>query len=156
MQPAICETPRAAPGGGVRRTLPAVVRRTPPPGALRRLLALASPQILLQNLASRITRQLVEKLDLPRTLVGGEVRLDVGGQVLRGDLDLAANDDERLQPLPELLVLDPDHRDLLDRVVVGEQILDLAREDVLAAGDDHLVVAAVDEQASIRIDVADV
>ena len=31
----------------------------------------------------------------------------------------------------------------------GEQVLDLAREDVLAARDDHLVVAAVDEQAAV-------
>ena len=40
--------------------------------------------------------------------------------------------------------------DLDDRLVVGEQVLDLAREDVLAAGDDHLVVAAVDEEAARR------
>ena len=40
--------------------------------------------------------------------------------------------------------------------MVGEQVLDLAREDVLAAGDDHLVVAAVDEQAAARVEVADV
>ena len=41
-------------------------------------------------------------------------------------------------------------------VVVGEQVLDLAREDVLAARDDHLVVAAVDEQAPAVVEVADV
>ena len=40
--------------------------------------------------------------------------------------------------------------------MVGEQVLDLAREDVLAAGDDHLVVAAVDEEAAGRVEVADV
>ena len=40
--------------------------------------------------------------------------------------------------------------------VVGEQVLDLAREDVLAAGDDHLVVAAVDEQPPVLVEVADV
>jgi hypothetical protein len=32
----------------------------------------------------------------------------------------------------------------------------LAREDVLAAGDDHLVVAAGDEQAAVLVEVADV
>ena len=40
--------------------------------------------------------------------------------------------------------------------MVGEQVLDLAREDVLAAGDDHLVVAAVDEEAALAVEVADV
>ena len=40
--------------------------------------------------------------------------------------------------------------------MVGEQVLDLAREDVLAAGDDHLVVAAVDEEAPVGVEVADV
>ena len=67
-----------------------------------------------------------------------------------------AEDHERLQPLAELLVVDADHRDLLDRVVVGEQVLDLAREHVLAAGDDHLVVAPVDEQPALVVEVADV
>ena len=64
--------------------------------------------------------------------------------------------DEGLQALAELVVLDPDHRHLGDPVEVGEQVLDLAREDVLAAGDDHLVVAAVDEEAAVLVEVADV
>ena len=66
------------------------------------------------------------------------------------------SDDERLQPLPELLVIDPDHGHLDDALVVGEQVLDLAREDVLATGDDHLIVAAVDEEAAVGVEVADV
>ena len=60
------------------------------------------------------------------------------------------------QPLAELVVVDADDRDLVDRRVVGEQVLDLAREDVLAAGDDHLVVAAVDEQPAVAVEVPDV
>ena len=71
-------------------------------------------------------------------------------------LEPVLDDDEGLQPLAELVVLDPDHRGLDHRLVVGEQVLDLAREDVLAAGDDHLVVAAVDEEAALGVDVADV
>src|SRR5204863_6374395 len=34
-----------------------------------------------------------------------------------------------------------------------EEVLDLAREDVLAARDDHLVVASVDEQAPLVVEV---
>ena len=64
--------------------------------------------------------------------------------------------DERPQALAELLVVDAEHRDLVDAVVVAEQVLDLAREDVLAARDDHLVVAAVDEQPPAAVEVADV
>ena len=37
-----------------------------------------------------------------------------------------------------------------------QQVLDLTREDVLATGDDHLVVAPVDEQAPRGVEVADV
>ena len=75
---------------------------------------------------------------------------------VRGQVLALADDDEGLQPLAELLVVDADHRGLVDRLVVAEQILDLAREDVLAAGDDHLVVAAVDEQPAVRVEVTDV
>jgi hypothetical protein len=67
-----------------------------------------------------------------------------------------AADDDRLQALAELLVVDAEHRHLGDRLVAGEQVLDLAREHVLAARDDHVVVAAVDEQAALRVEVADV
>ena len=44
----------------------------------------------------------------------------------------------------------------VDAVERGDRVLDLAREDVLAARDDHLVVAAVDEQAPLLVEVADV
>jgi hypothetical protein len=40
--------------------------------------------------------------------------------------------------------------------VVAEQVLHLAREDVLPARDDHLVVAAVDEEAAVGVEVAHV
>src|SRR4029077_7780894 len=42
-----------------------------------------------------------------------------------------------------------------DPLEVGEAILDLAREDVLPPGNDHLVVAAVDEEAAVLVDVAE-
>ncbi|GBD46221.1 hypothetical protein HRbin41_01043 [bacterium HR41] len=38
----------------------------------------------------------------------------------------------------------------------GERVLDLLREDVLAAGDDHLVVAPFDEQAPGGVEATDV
>src|SRR5918999_3699046 len=63
---------------------------------------------------------------------------------------------DRLQPLPELLVVDAEHGRLGDRLVARQQILDLGREHVLAAGHDHVVVAAVDEQAAVLVEVPDV
>ena len=77
-------------------------------------------------------------------------------EVVLGDLVAVAQHDERTQALAEVRVLDADHRGVGDRRVGDEQLLDLAREDVLAARDDHLVVAAVDEQAAGRVEVADV
>src|SRR5204862_6798128 len=50
-----------------------------------------------------------------------------------------ARDDECLQALAELLVGDAHDGRLLDSGVIGEQVLDLPREDVLAAADDHLI-----------------
>ena len=40
--------------------------------------------------------------------------------------------------------------------MLGEQVLDLLREDVLTAGDDHVVVAPVDEQQPVLVEVAHV
>src|SRR4051794_26883157 len=40
--------------------------------------------------------------------------------------------------------------------MLGKEILDFAREDVLAAGDDHLVVTTLHEQPPLIVDSADV
>ena len=58
---------------------------------------------------------------------------------------LCPADHESGQPLTEFSVVDAHHRGLDDAGMVSEQVLDFQRENVLAAGDDHVVVAAVDE-----------
>ena len=65
-------------------------------------------------------------------------------------------DHERAQPLAVVVVVDADRGDVLDVLVAREAVLDLLGEDVLAAGDDHLVVAALDEQAAVLVEAADV
>jgi hypothetical protein len=75
--------------------------------------------------------------------------------VLRDRLALA-DDDERPQALAPLLVRDADDRRIADRRVREQQLLDLAGEDVLPARDDHVVVAAIDEQPAAGVEVADV
>src|SRR6185295_15480712 len=119
-------------------------------------LGLARVQLALQHLACGVARQLIEELEFAWCLVGSEVRLDVRLQLLCGNLGPVRDDDEGLQPLAELRVIDSDHGNLDDGGVVGEQVLDLAREDVLATGDDHLVVAPVDEEPAVSVEVADV
>jgi hypothetical protein len=54
------------------------------------------------------------------------------------------------------LVLDADHRDVLHALVLGERLLDLLGVDVLTARHDHVVGAALDEQAPLLVEVAEV
>src|SRR3954469_25408251 len=124
--------------------------------AVRLLLVLLAPlELLLQDLAGRVARQLVHELDLPRHLVAREVGLHLLlDLVLRRPRPLLR--DERLQPLAELLVVDADHGHLVHPVHLRDEVLDLAREHVLAAGDDHVVVAAGHVQAALLVEVADV
>ena len=58
--------------------------------------------------------------------------------------------------LPKSSSSHADRGDLDDRVVAGQAVLDLLGEDVLAAGDDHLVVAALDVQQPVLVEAADV
>src|ERR1700728_1923455 len=113
-------------------------------------------QLALEHLAGGVARQLIHEHDFARHLVAREVVLDVLLHRFLVQSRILACDDERLQALAELLVVHADHRGLLDALVAGEQVLDLAREHVLAAGDDHLVVAAVYEQAPARVHAANV
>src|ERR1700756_4567523 len=123
-------------------------------GAAHRLAPLL--QLPLDHLAGGVAGQFVYKDDLPRDLVAGQVLLDVVLDVVLGHLAARAQDDERPQALAELLVVDADRGRLLDRLVAAEELLHLGREHVLPAGDDHLVVAAVDEQTTPAVEMADV
>ena len=85
-------------------------------------------------------------MNLARDLVASEVGLDEVPDLVVGELAAGPQSDEGHQPPSPLRVLDPDHRCFLDPLVGDQELLDLAREYVLAAGDDHVVVASVDEQ----------
>src|SRR3954452_10629288 len=111
-------------------------------------------ELPLEHLAGRRARQLLHELDVARDLVAGQVRLDVLLDLVGRHLLLRHH--HGLEALAELLVVDAEDRGFLDLVVALEQLLDLLREDVLAARDDHVVVAAVDEQAPLVVEVADV
>ena len=108
-----------------------------------------------QDLAGRVAGKLVDELHPSRHLVSSEIVANVGSHVVGGELRSRAPDDERGEHLAELVVGDADDGDLGDRRVVAEQLLDLAREHVLAAGHDHVVLAPVDEQQPVA-EVAEV
>src|SRR4051794_32615857 len=111
-------------------------------------------QVALHDLARGVAGELVDEDPVLRDLEVREVRLDVLLQ--RVLVDLAVLDDEGLQRLAELLVVDADDRRLADVLVLGERLLDLLWEDVLPARDDHVVVAALDVEAAVLVEVADV
>ena len=65
-------------------------------------------------------------------------------------------DDERGQPLAEVLVVDPDDGGVGHSGMLQEELLDLLWKHVLPARDDHVVVASVDEEAPGLVEVPDV
>src|SRR3954447_13048852 len=107
-------------------------RRSPRSFAARRRLS----QLALEDLARRVARQLVVEDDVARDLEAREVLLDERAHVVLRQRVAVVDDDVRRQALAPAVVVDADDRDLADRLVAVEELLDLLREDVLAAGDD--------------------
>ena len=111
-------------------------------------------QLPLQDLARRVAWELVEEHDLARHLEPGEVLLHPVLEVVLGDV--TGDHHEGLEPLAEVGVVDAQRRHLDHALVPGQTVLDLLGEDVLSAGDDHLVVATLDEQVAVLVEAADV
>src|SRR5947209_2367897 len=118
--------------------------------------AAVSAQLALEDLARRVARELIHENDVAGHLVARQVGAHMVLQLGCADLAPRVKADEGTQPLAELLVTDADDRHLTDPREPGEQILDLAGEDVLTAGHDHVVVAAIDEQPLLSVEVTDV
>ena len=64
----------------------------------------------------------------------------------------AREHDDRRDDLAPLLVGETDDRDVGDGVVLAQHFLDLGRCDVLAAADDRVVGAALDEQVAVGVE----
>jgi hypothetical protein len=69
-------------------------------------------------------------------------------------VDAADRADESSHDLAQALVRQADHGHLRDGGVEREAALDLDRRDVLAAGDDHVVDPAGDEEIALGIEIA--
>jgi hypothetical protein len=61
---------------------------------------------------------------------------------------------ECAQPLAKPLVIDAADRDLVDGLVARKELLDLLWVDVFAARDDHLILAPIEEQSPVLVEVA--
>src|SRR3954452_18555579 len=137
--------PPAGPGVGARARL----RR-----AGRRRSAVA--QLAAQDLAGRRLRHLVDDLDPARVLVRRHPLLAERDELLLAGRLALLEADERLHRLAAVLVGDADDGRLADGGVTVEDVLDLARPD-LVAGRVDLVLLAVDEiEPAVLVHEADV
>ena len=108
-----------------------------------------SAQLALEDLPARVLRQLVDEDDGLGDLERGEVLAGERAQLVR--LDRLAGDDDRADGLDPAVVGDADDRDLGDRGMPVQDLLDLARGDVLAARVDHVLLAVDDRQVAVRV-----
>src|SRR3954468_21223328 len=106
----------------------------PPVGSVSSVGELAFRELALQDLTRRVTRKFVDEDDFAGDLVARQVVLHIALEFLLAGVLALSLDHERHQALAEVLIVHADRRRLIDRVVLGELVLDLPREDVLAAG----------------------
>src|SRR3954454_9448286 len=152
--------PAAALRGSSSRPRP--LRATRPPDAVVGLAATLAPDVLrdadlaLEDLARRAHGERVDEVDDARVLVGGHALLGEGADGVRVGLRAVLEDDRRRDLLAHLLVRHADDRGLRDRGVLVEDLLDLARVDVVAAADDHVLLAVDDEEVAVLVDLGHV
>src|ERR671933_2051153 len=124
------------------------------PGGLGSTALLA--QFPAEDLPCRRLGNLVDDLDRAGVLVGRHPLLAERDELLLAGRLALLERDERLDGLAAVLVRDADDRRLADRRVAVEDVLDLARPDLIARGVD-LVLLAVDEvEPAVRVHEADV
>src|ERR1041384_1002496 len=108
-------------------------------------------QLALEDLAGRVARQLGDERDPPRPLEVGQAGAAELDDLGLGDGVAVAHDDECVQRLAPLRVGHADHRGVDDRGVAVEEVLDLARVDVDAAGDHHVVLARLEVVVAVGV-----
>src|SRR5207302_6914372 len=106
-------------------------------------------ELELLELAGGRAGERVAQLDRRRALVVRHARATERDQVRRARLGARAEHDQRLDGLAPLLVGDADHGGLGDGGVLVEAVLDLDRRDVLAAGDDHVLLPVGDHHVGV-------
>src|SRR3954447_5801116 len=122
------------------------------PELLDRLLA----QLELLDLAGHGHRELVHHLNVARRLVVGDPALAERGHRLAVQRGAAAGDDAGHQLLAVAGVGHAHDLDVGDVRVRHQELLDLARVDVLAAADDHVLDAPDDLQVALVVHLREV
>src|ERR1051326_363143 len=106
-------------------------------------------QLELLQLARRGADERVTQLDRRRAFVMRHLVAAVRHQVLLRRGRARAEDDEGLDRLAPFLVGQADDRGFRDRGMLEQSVLDLDRRDVLAAGDDHVLLAVADRDVRV-------
>src|SRR3954464_12781826 len=118
--------------------------------------ALGDLDVALEDLARWALGQLVEEPQPARVLVGGHALLDEVAHVVLGRVLTVLEHHRGADLLPHLLVGHRDHGGLGHGGVLVEDLLDLARVDVVAAADDHVLLAVDDEEVAVLVDAGHV
>src|SRR5690606_29855421 len=109
------------------------------------------------DLAGGIAWQGVDHADVARDLVARQAFVAVAEQRARIDRHAAVGgDDEGDDPLAEALVGRADRGDLEHALEAVDDFRDLPGTDVVAAGDDHFLLAVDDDQEAVLVDATDV
>src|SRR5580698_5334509 len=108
------------------------------------------------HLAQRRARQIVDEYDVARYLEAGELRRDVRFQAFGLDGTAFAPDDIGDGYFVPSWIGAPDHAAFADIGVLQQHALDLSRINVLAAGDNQVLLAVVDVEVTVGITHANV
>src|SRR5690606_16031757 len=100
--------------------------------------------------------QFAAELHQLRDFVGGQVLPAVGDDLVRRRVRAFLQHDVGLYGFATVRIGHADHRGFLDRRVGVDDLLDLPRVDVEAAGDDHVLLPVDDVEVSILIHAGDV
>src|SRR5436190_13251376 len=110
----------------------------------------------LLDLAGHRRRKAVDELDVARDLVMGDLSLAEGADLLGARRLAVAQANPGAELLAVARVGDADDLHILDLRVAVEELFDLARIDVLAAADHHVLDPADDVAIALRVDRCEV
>src|SRR5690349_21901027 len=116
----------------------------------------AVAEFAAEQLAGDRLGQLVEELDLTGVLVGGHLLAAEGDELLGRGALAGAQADVGLDGLAAVGVGHADHGGLAYRLVLVEDVLDLARPYLVPAGVDLVLLPVDDIEPAGRVHVADV
>src|SRR5436305_4828018 len=116
-------------------------------------LALRNLDLPLEDLPCRTFREILDKPDFPRVLVRRDTLLDVLAQLVVAGTCALLQRDRGCHLLAVLVMGNAQHGGLANIWMLVEHFLDLARVDVVAASDDHLLLAIDDEEVTVFIDL---